>query len=255
VTTAEAMMGNYLAKILGSIEIGDKAYSVRDRSPWKDTYPALLQDAGLSDTDFPVAEKEKWALASRNDTQDDLEKMLDQWAQVMAVAHFEGAKNAKLSFARDFRMLLTSGSDTTAGVAEFALLTQTYAENYATQVEADFAAFRRWGSCVSNVCLWPPLPPIPGTDANLLVILVGVGLGGAALLFGGLTYWHFCRIQTGKLHAALNTQDPKDTADEPVWSGHVVKVQEGQTKYFKAAQIASAEIDEYAQLDKFEGHN
>lgn len=102
---------------LGWLDLEGQSYSVRERSPYKDSFP-------LDELNKPKRFK----------------KMAAQWGQILATCHSRGAATmdtqTAISFAENVDKLVSDRAD------DFIKQIQKIARSYATQVELDYQAFK-----------------------------------------------------------------------------------------------------------------
>ena len=110
---------------VGWMKLGDKVYSVAERSPWKGSYPALVEEATKKFKKLVLDSKKRY------------EKLAEQWAWVLASHHAYARREEKESLETNVVKLVGNQDEA------FQELVRTIAFEYADQVEKDWESFKR----------------------------------------------------------------------------------------------------------------
>jgi len=116
---------------LGWVKLEDGYYSVRERSPRKDSYPALVSELGKKD--------QKLSLKNKGNFKD----MCHQWGKILATAHARADSDFKKHLI-DYSFEKEVSKVTKGKRKEFCKLVSEIGVSYANQVEQDWAYFNGW---------------------------------------------------------------------------------------------------------------
>jgi uncharacterized protein (DUF2252 family) len=108
----------------GWMRLGNKAFSVQERSPWKGAYPALVEEATKKFKKLALDSKKRY------------EKLAEQWAWVLASHHAYARRDEKESLEKNVVVLVGDQDEA------FQALVRTVAFEYADQVERDWNSFK-----------------------------------------------------------------------------------------------------------------
>lgn len=108
----------------GWMQLGDKTFSVQERSPWKGSYPALVEEATKKFKNLALDSKKRY------------EKLAEQWAWVLASNHAYARRDEEESLEKNLVELVGEQDEA------FQALVRTIAFEYADQVERDWMSFK-----------------------------------------------------------------------------------------------------------------
>jgi len=114
---------------LGWMKLSDGWFSVRQRSPYKEAFPALLTDATGDFKSLKLDSKSRYT------------KLAEQWGTILAVDHAYAERVEAKERGAGETLKAQISAATSGREADFAALVRTIAFEYADQVKVDWASF------------------------------------------------------------------------------------------------------------------